>query len=38
MIKLDANENIYGAPDEVYDAMKEADLHRYPDPAQGTFN
>ncbi len=34
IVKLDANENLYGAPPEVRDAIANADLHIYPDPAQ----
>jgi len=34
LIKLDANENLHGPPIEVQQAIKEADLHIYPDPSQ----
>ncbi len=34
LVKLDANENLYGAPAAVYDAIADADLHIYPDPGQ----
>jgi histidinol-phosphate aminotransferase len=34
LVKLDANENLYGAPAAVYDAIAKADLHIYPDPSQ----
>ncbi|GAB4328791.1 MAG: histidinol-phosphate transaminase [Dehalococcoidia bacterium] len=34
LVKLDANENLYGAPKAVFDAIAGADLHIYPDPAQ----
>lgn len=34
LVKLDANENLYGAPREVYEAVARADLHIYPDPGQ----
>lgn len=34
LVKLDANENLYGAPPAVYEAIARADLHIYPDPAQ----
>lgn len=32
IVKLDANENLYGAPPEVYEAIANSDLHIYPDP------
>ena len=34
LVKLDANENLYGAPREVYEAIARTDLHIYPDPGQ----
>ncbi|MCZ2111718.1 MAG: histidinol-phosphate transaminase [Dehalococcoidia bacterium] len=34
LVKLDANENLYGAPPQVFDAIRQADLHIYPDPGQ----
>src|SRR5262249_34973120 len=34
LVKLDANENLYGAPPEVYEAIRGARLHIYPDPGQ----
>jgi len=34
IVKLDANENLYGAPPEVRAAVANADFHIYPDPAQ----
>ncbi|MEO9254189.1 MAG: histidinol-phosphate transaminase [Tepidiformaceae bacterium] len=34
IVKLDANENLWGAPAEVYEAIARADLHIYPDPGQ----
>lgn len=34
LVKLDANENLYGAPAAVYEAIAAADLHIYPDPGQ----
>jgi len=34
IVKLDANENLYGVLPEVRDAISSADLHIYPDPAQ----
>jgi histidinol-phosphate aminotransferase len=34
IVKLDANENLYGPPPEVYEAIARANLHIYPDPAQ----
>lgn len=34
LVKLDANENLYGAPAAVYEAIANADLHIYPDPGQ----
>lgn len=34
LVKLDANENLYGAPKAVFDAIAAADLHIYPDPGQ----
>ena len=34
LVKLDANENLYGAAPEVRAAIAEADLHIYPDPGQ----
>ncbi|MCA9829434.1 MAG: histidinol-phosphate transaminase [Dehalococcoidia bacterium] len=35
LVKLDANENLYGAHDAVREAIGRADLHIYPDPGQG---
>lgn len=37
LVKLDANENLYGAPDEVFEAIACADLHIYPDPGQNAL-
>ena len=34
LVKLDANENLYGPPPEVREAVARADLHIYPDPGQ----
>ena len=34
LVKLDANENLYGAPAAVYEAIAQANLHIYPDPGQ----
>ncbi|MSQ29512.1 MAG: histidinol-phosphate transaminase [Dehalococcoidia bacterium] len=34
LVKLDANENLYGVPDVVRKAIAEADYHIYPDPSQ----
>lgn len=34
LVKLDANENLYGAPAVVFEAIAEAPLHIYPDPGQ----
>ena len=34
LVKLDANENLYGAPPSVRAAIAAADLHIYPDPGQ----
>eukprot|EP00730_Choanoeca_flexa_P017499 TRINITY_DN843_c0_g1_i1.p1 TRINITY_DN843_c0_g1~~TRINITY_DN843_c0_g1_i1.p1 ORF type:complete len:373 (+),score=100.27 TRINITY_DN843_c0_g1_i1:84-1202(+) len=34
LIKLNANENVYGAPNSVIDAIAKVDHHVYPDPAQ----
>jgi histidinol-phosphate aminotransferase len=34
LVKLDANENLYGAPPEVFEAIAKCDLHIYPDPGQ----
>ena len=34
LVKLDANENLYGAPAAVFEAIATADLHIYPDPSQ----
>ncbi|HXU23526.1 MAG TPA: histidinol-phosphate transaminase [Tepidiformaceae bacterium] len=34
LVKLDANENLYGAPEAVFTAIAGADLHIYPDPSQ----
>ena len=37
LVKLDANENLYGAPAEVFEAIARADLHIYPDPGQNAL-
>ena len=37
LVKLDANENLYGPIPEVVEAMTKADLHIYPDPGQGAL-
>jgi histidinol-phosphate aminotransferase len=34
LVKLDANENLYGPIPEIREAVARADLHIYPDPAQ----
>eukprot|EP01113_Clastostelium_recurvatum_P011167 TRINITY_DN1563_c0_g1_i1.p1 TRINITY_DN1563_c0_g1~~TRINITY_DN1563_c0_g1_i1.p1 ORF type:complete len:670 (+),score=148.27 TRINITY_DN1563_c0_g1_i1:1385-3394(+) len=34
LVKLDANENLYGPIQEIRDAIAKADLHIYPDPGQ----
>ena len=34
LVKLDANENLYGPIPEIRDAVANADLHIYPDPGQ----
>ena len=34
LLQLNANENIYGAPAQVLDAIQLVDHHVYPDPAQ----
>eukprot|EP01113_Clastostelium_recurvatum_P002557 TRINITY_DN11079_c0_g1_i1.p1 TRINITY_DN11079_c0_g1~~TRINITY_DN11079_c0_g1_i1.p1 ORF type:complete len:223 (-),score=52.39 TRINITY_DN11079_c0_g1_i1:31-699(-) len=34
LVKLDANENLYGPIQEIRDAISKADLHIYPDPGQ----
>lgn len=34
LVKLDANENLYGPVPEVLEAIAAADLHIYPDPSQ----
>jgi len=34
LVKLDANENLYGPIPEIRDALRDADLHIYPDPGQ----
>jgi histidinol-phosphate aminotransferase len=34
IVKLDANENLYGAPKAVFDAVQTARFHEYPDPGQ----
>jgi histidinol-phosphate aminotransferase len=34
LVKLDANENLYGPIPEIRAAIAEADLHIYPDPSQ----
>ena len=35
LIKLDANENVYGPHSSVLDALRDVPLHIYPDPSQG---
>ncbi|MGD9933268.1 MAG: histidinol-phosphate transaminase [Dehalococcoidia bacterium] len=35
LVKLDANENLYGPHRAIRDAIARADLHIYPDPGQG---
>jgi histidinol-phosphate aminotransferase len=37
LVKLDANENLYGPHAAVLDAMRAADLHIYPDPGQNAL-
>ena len=37
LVKLDANENLYGAPREVYEAIARTDFHIYPDPGQAAL-
>ena len=37
IVKLDANENLYGVLPEVREAISRADLHIYPDPSQTTL-
>eukprot|EP01116_Phalansterium_solitarium_P019845 TRINITY_DN5696_c0_g1_i1.p1 TRINITY_DN5696_c0_g1~~TRINITY_DN5696_c0_g1_i1.p1 ORF type:complete len:904 (+),score=412.83 TRINITY_DN5696_c0_g1_i1:4982-7693(+) len=37
LVKLDANENLYGPPEEVEAAMRQADVRIYPDPGQTYF-
>jgi len=37
LVKLDANENLYGAPPQVFEAIEHADLHIYPDPGQNAL-
>jgi histidinol-phosphate aminotransferase len=37
LVKLDANENLYGAAAEIRAAIAEADLHIYPDPSQAAL-
>lgn len=34
IVKLDANENLYGPPKAVFDAVASARFHEYPDPGQ----
>ncbi len=34
VIRLNANENPYGAPPEIVDAIRDLPLHEYPDPSQ----
>src|SRR5262249_13669370 len=34
LVKLDANENLYGPIPEIVEAIAHADLHIYPDPSQ----
>lgn len=34
LVKLNANENVYGAHPKVLEALKQLELHVYPDPAQ----
>lgn len=34
LIKIDANENLYGPVSSVFDAISNANLHIYPDPSQ----
>lgn len=34
LVKLDANENLYGPIPAILEAIREADLHIYPDPGQ----
>lgn len=34
IVKLDANENLYGPPPQVIDAIRQSYLHIYPDPSQ----
>lgn len=34
LVKLDANENLYGPSEEIREAVANADLHIYPDPGQ----
>ncbi|MBI5947645.1 MAG: histidinol-phosphate transaminase [Chloroflexi bacterium] len=37
LVKLDANENLYGPIPEVVEAITHADLHIYPDPGQAAL-
>lgn len=37
LVKLDANENLYGAHAAVLEAVRQADLHIYPDPGQNAL-
>lgn len=37
LVKLDANENLYGAPRQVFEAIARSDLHIYPDPGQNAL-
>jgi histidinol-phosphate aminotransferase len=34
IVKLDANENLYGPPKAVFDAVQSSRFHEYPDPGQ----
>lgn len=37
LVKLDANENLYGPIPEIMEAISRANLHIYPDPSQNHF-
>lgn len=37
LVKLDANENLYGPIPEIIEAITKADLHIYPDPGQSAL-